>query len=479
MSYERTEAYLRVMAEAELRRAASGNAVDQGFASKLTLVGQALCIAGALEVRTVREIQADLGVARAIRPSSATRGQLARAMDFQLALASDAASASIRDSGPLAPRNKVLRVVRVDRAVQIRYGEVQYQLHVLSYVQTAGGTWLMARMLAHEPAVQGGETPSPEAAPGRLFLAAAGQITAEDDHGTVYRLSLAGGKRGGRLGWPMALKLSSNPSPAMRWLDLRGAPGTSPARVRLGNQSPLPDVTVAETATTGGELVVHIIAARLLAATSTFPQETLEELAAAKPGLVPHIPSGLGDTVTALLAAGTLPPSSPLPGQLARLCASLGISGHGITAPAAGDLPAPWLSIVTRYGQRLPRPGPALESWAPALAELPELDGVKLLVLGLHSTEDGTVLRVLACGVTPEDDWEYYRGVRPLPVLWIRDSNGHWHAAQPDGWTRLSEDECMLRLTIIPSLEATVTGIEVVAMGASARCQVTLPLRWI
>jgi hypothetical protein len=32
---------------------------------------------------------------------------------------------------------------------------------------------------------------------------------------------------------------------------------------------------------------------------------------------------------------------------------------------------------------------------------------------------------MLASGVTLEDNWSYGRGVRTLPVLWIRDSNGH------------------------------------------------------
>jgi hypothetical protein len=34
--------------------------------------------------------------------------------------------------------------------------------------------------------------------------------------------------------------------------------------------------------------------------------------------------------------------AAPSPGQLAGLCARLGIAGHGITAPPAGDLPDRW-----------------------------------------------------------------------------------------------------------------------------------------
>jgi hypothetical protein len=53
-----------------------------------------------------------------------------------------------------------------------------------------------------------------------------------------------------------------------------------------------------------------------------------------------HIGDGPGHIVAALHAAGVLPPDSPVPGQLAGLCARLGIDGHGITAPPDGDLPS-------------------------------------------------------------------------------------------------------------------------------------------
>ena len=65
---------------------------------------------------------------------------------------------------------------------------------------------------------------------------------------------------------------------------------------------------------------------------------------------------------------------------------------------------------------------------------LPELDGARVAVLGLHHSEDGTILQVQASGVTPEDDWAYYRGARPLPALWIRDSSGRWHATRMNGY---------------------------------------------
>jgi len=76
-----------------------------------------------------------------------------------------------------------------------------------------------------------------------------------------------------------------------------------------------------------------------------------------------HVAGWLGDVVTALQAAGALPPSNPAPGQLAGLCARLGISGHGITTPPAVDMPERWLSLLTRYHRRDPRPTRRVPDW--------------------------------------------------------------------------------------------------------------------
>ena len=110
-----------------------------------------------------------------------------------------------------------------------------------------------------------------------------------------------------------------------------------------------------------------------------------------------------------------LPPDSPVPGQLAGLCARLGITGHGITAPPADDLPEHWHSMLSR--RRGPQPPPAPGILAATIAELPELDGATIAIAGLHPGERGTIMHLLAAGVTLEDDWPYARGVRPLLVL--------------------------------------------------------------
>jgi hypothetical protein len=119
------------------------------------------------------------------------------------------------------------------------------------------------------------------------------------------------------------------------------------------------------------------------------------------------------------------------------------------------------------------------------VAELPELDGAKIAIVGLHHGERGTIMHLLATGVTLEDDWAYARGLRPMPVLWIHDSDGRWHATVLDGvspwgdnganpWTDTSMVTVWLR--IVPTLEPGTAWIDVVAIGQSAEARTRLPL---
>ena len=78
-----------------------------------------------------------------------------------------------------------------------------------------------------------------------------------------------------------------------------------------------------------------------------------------------------------------------------------------------------------------------------------------------------------------EDDWAYYRAVRPMPALWIRDSAGRWHATRDWAPGPLGDnDEVTLELGIAPPLEAGTRWIDIVAAGQSAQVQARLPLRW-
>jgi hypothetical protein len=137
--------------------------------------------------------------------------------------------------------------------------------------------------------------------------------------------------------------------------------------------------------------------------------------------------------------------------------------------------------------RRLPQPEPAPGILAATVAELPELDGTHITILGLHhSTIVGlhnsatqTIVHTLVTGVTPEDHWTYGRGVRPLPALWVRDSSGRWHATRAHGGMPSGNNgEVIVWFEIVPPLDRGTAWIDLVATGRSAGVRVRLPLCW-
>ena len=467
MNRGRAEAHLRLLAEAELRRATAPGALGRGLAGRLPLVAQALIAVGAVDVGTADEIQAVLDLALAARQPGAGGAAPPRSARLTWVWPVRAVTETFA-----ASRQASWRVVPVGQVIRVRDDEIRGELGLLAYLQTAhGGRFTMAGWM-HGPA------PGPDTQPPRPRLPVSRQFTAADDKGASYTLGFIT-RITGSAALAGVLDLRPDPRHQIRWLDLRTAPGEPATRINLDPQIPVPDITVTKTAASPGELLVDVIAARVLALASTLPQETPGQLAAAKPGLLPHVVGWLGDVITALQVAGALAPSSPAAGQLAGLCARLGITGHGITVPPAADLPDRWRSMLTRYHRRNPQPAPAPGSWAATAVELPELDGASLAVLSLHQDERGTILHLHAGGVTMEDDWEYYRAVRPLPALWIRDNAGRWHATRDYGPTPLGDNgEVTLELAIAPPLEASTPWIDVVAAGQSAQVRARLPVRW-
>jgi hypothetical protein len=113
---------------------------------------------------------------------------------------------------------------------------------------------------------------------------------------------------------------------------------------------------------------------------------------------------------------------------------------------------------------------------AAASVVLPELDEIRLSILGLHNCQDSTILHVhangpachTACG--PDE-------LSSRPPVWICDSGGRWHATRTSGQSGMN-GEIALRLEIVPPLSRATTWIEVRAMGQSAKARARLPLRW-
>jgi hypothetical protein len=434
MDRERAETYLRLLAEAELRHAmtiAAGSLPGQWRSTRFELAAQALRVVGAVGADVADEIQADLGLAVA--------GRYRRSI-YRVG----------RPGSGATPQRASCRVVPVGQVIKIRSDDLGGELLVVAYAQCGGGTRLIVV--------------------GRPFP----PFGAADDRGVSYQITWTGGHTASEL------LLRPDPSHQIRWLDVTGAVEAA-TRIDLDRQIPRPDVLVTPPAHSPGELLLEVIAARILSLVAYRPRDNPRPLTASA-DLRAFIGAGPGHIAAALHGAGVLPPDSPVPGQLAGLCARLGIDGHGLTAPPDGDLPEQWQSLLTPPRRRQPPTPPAPGILAATMAELPGPDGATITIAGLtHSLlphgEPRTILHLLASGVTQEDDWTFARGVIPLPVLWIRDSNGRWHTTRTDGVSPWKDTGIVtLWLEIVPPLERGTAWIEISAAGPSAQAQVTLPL---
>jgi hypothetical protein len=475
MNREGAETQLRLLAEAELRRATTvpvdDRLLDECHSARLELVAQALHAVHAFDMGAADEIEADLAFALAVRQVRSGRGGLAPKAQANLArLMLQRPRPSAGRHQPPSP-HAPWRVVPVGQMIRARDGDIQGELQLLAYAQTAASARFTA-VSYWGP----GQAPIRHRPPPAVLLAH--RFTAVDDQGTSYRFSAGAGPA--RAEWSGVLDLRPNPPPEIRWLDLSTAPGEPPTRIDLNSRparpTPPPEITVTPTAVSPGELLLTDIAAGLLALAS--PEQVPLHLSAARPGPLSQAADGLGDIIAALQAAAALSPSSRLPGQLADLCARLGISGHGIAAPPTGDLPERWRSLLA-YGRRTdpdraPVPGSAVTA-----IELPELDGARIMVLGLHNGERGQSLHLLTSGVTPEYTWPYGLIANRMPVLWLCDRNGRWHAARPARSSPLRDtDDFMLWLRVVPPLHHGTQWIDVVAAGPSVEVRARLPLSW-
>jgi hypothetical protein len=507
MNREGAETHLRLLAEATMRRSLEaareqpGPPDPGGHRTRLLTVGQALAAVGAVDLVTLEEILVDFNLAMSVQQlagpadqGSAQPGRAARTarlvaqsqsihqMALPWAVRMRLGSAGTAETGPEpsspgtggpgtgtrpgdAPAD---RFVPVGLTVPFHDGAISGALYLMAFVHTGAGARFFAVWNLRTPALQDATL---------IPLAA---FTVTDDRGIRYRLEFT---PGGDSGWTSEIGLRPAPPPGTRWLDVI-APGRKPVRVALDLACP-ERPPASEVKLSLGELLLVMLAERLLTAVPDYPRSRWRQ----QPGVVPPalraMAAGLGDIVAALEAADVLSPLSPVPARLATLCASLDLPRHGITAPPARQLPEPWLSVLAHYQRRKPDPVPLLEGYAAMTAALPELDGIQLTLLGLHHTEGGSALHVLVRGQLPGAHAGTQLG--PLGVdlalplsIWLRDSGGRWHAARPADRHRGEprDGECTMRLQLVPPLTRATPWAEMLAGGQSAEVRTTVPLRW-
>jgi hypothetical protein len=136
--------------------------------------------------------------------------------------------------------------------------------------------------------------------------------------------------------------------------------------------------------------------------------------------------------------------------------------------------------MLTHYHRRKPRTAPDSDGCAAAAVAFPELDGIRLAILGLHNYQDSTIMHMHASGPTCDavygpDELKSWPTI--WPMVWIRDSGGRWHAARTSGRSGMN-GEVAMRVEVLPPLSRATSWIEVLAAGQSAEARATLQLRW-
>ena len=381
MNRERAESYLRVLAEAELRRAAGqswGDAQRAGHAARIGKVAQVLAFVGALDAGVVDQILGDFELALGTRQA----GQIGSVAGWSPRRAVPGRPGAGTAAGLARPP------VPLGQVAEVRGADIRGEVFLLPYARVAGGPQFSVFARIRQPS-DGWEPSGP-----RLFA----PFTAIDDQEAGYQVSIRD-IGSPVLGWTLMLR--PDPPHDPRWLDL--ATGGGPAmRVILPGADPArpsaADVMISQTAPSPGEHLLDTIAARLLAAVPPRPHDLWLYGTAPRPAELPGIAGGLGEVIAALQEYGALPATSPVPGQLAALCARLNVTGHGITTPPASALPEPWLSVLTQYQHRQAGAAPARNGYAAAAVVLPELDEIQLMILGLHNCQDSTIMHAHASG---------------------------------------------------------------------------------
>ena len=458
MDSERAERHLRLAAEAALRRARALPRDDgqvrprEMFTeciARLRGVAIALVTVGAVDAGQadliIDEFQAALGV-RHLHPITASPLFMPRPRP-------PGAPAGV--PVPAAPSGP-LRVIPVSRMLPIRDEDLAGEVYVMSLVVTAAQAVAPAVARIRSVPHEGGLVRA------ALAFPALDTVTAADDRGTLYHTGWHGGGTPGR--WAGHLQIRPAPPPDAQWLELSGA-GQASLRIALTGAQQTASLTAEPRPSAPGEQLLADVAQQILAA------------AADDTGMARQTATNLGDTIAALEAAGALSPLSPTPGQLATVCERLGIGRHRITARPTADLPEPWLSVLACYGRR--HRSAVRDGVATSALPLPELDGARIALGGLHSVDDQSYLHVFGCGLPPA--WTSRRfgpEARPAFGWWLRDDAGHWHAAVPREWTEDVHGETSIMLRVLPPLgHETSSGTLFITLQAS-RASVHLPLSW-
>jgi hypothetical protein len=437
---ERAETYLRMLAEAGLRRA--GEQLRE-----VVQAGRILVAAGALDHDDVTGIEEGLHAAITVRSRLLLNRERSRGNLFDARFARFSHAAP-----PSRPVSLAMRVTPIGRPLRVDTGRAPSVLHLMSLVRTDTPLAVITvAMRLHEPPPEDRETDLEIARVMRDLLS--DQLWAADERGARYTVRFEG-YREGTASWLGIARLEPAPPRGAR-LDLfSGGTGL----IRLSPGSPVVRATTEPVSLPPGERLLVLEAERILASGN-----------ARGPAQGPSP----GEIITVLTETGAITASSPVPGQLAAVCQRLGVAGHGITILAAAQLPAPWASVIAH--RDAPVPAEDSDACAPLNCVLPDVDGARFALAGLSTVAGESHLHVISKGMPLLTD-RFDRNWTPGFSWWLRDGTGNWHVANAGEPRWFTDGTQAFRLRLTPPLAAVPDTAEIVVTGPATRIRATIPV---
>ncbi|MGO9501102.1 MAG: hypothetical protein ACLPUO_05855 [Streptosporangiaceae bacterium] len=182
----------------------------------------------------------------------------------------------------------------------------------------------------------------------------------------------------------------------------------------------------------------------------------------------------IADVVHALEVTGNLPAPCAGLDRLVTLPRLLRLDVLPVLAARAqpAELPETWTSVLETRGRRDSPCGDAA-----AAGVLPELDGQRWLIAGLHCDAGETELQVMGWG-TDRAVGSLGRDWQEPSFWWARDDAGRWHMCRRNGGS-YGGGHSQMNLQVTPPLDPAATALDITVRGRSGRSTVTIPLRWM
>lgn len=286
--------------------------------------------------------------------------------------------------------------------------------------------------------------------------------TATDERGTSYHVHADSSSGDGDGNWTAMLSLSPVPRPGTRWLELTMTPGSPPVRVDLASAGGGPAAGPAAAASPA-ERMVDAEAHRLLHAALTSDDD-----------LSWYDLSEIADIVAALGAVGALGTARGRIGSLIALAGRLRVPiPPTLTAVAEpAGFPAAWRSILDGRDRA---DGPF--GIAPGAAVLPEIGGTRFVLAGVRSGAAGAVLQALAWSLPQQPRFSFFTDAAKEWSWTARDDKGRWHVAA-GGSGSSSDRHADMELQFVPALHPDARSLEVSVAGPPGQASATVPLDW-